>query len=68
MCRPDRVGIDREENELHISQSGAITGHQWQVLRGLGHAVQAHSCAVQVREKEEHAMARNVLQAQLTWS
>ena len=43
-------------------------GHQWQVLRGLGHAVQAHSCAVQEREKEEHAMARNVLQAQLTWS
>ena len=58
MCRPDRVGIDHEENELQITQGGAIAGRRWQVLRGLGHAVQARSCAVQVREKAEHAIGQ----------
>ena len=56
----------REENELQISQSGAITGHQWQVLSGLGHLVQARSCAVQVREKAEHAKGQRMLRGQLT--
>ena len=43
----------------------AVCGRQ---LGGCGTriAVQARSRAAQVKEKEEHAMARNVLQGQLT--
>ena len=55
-----------EESESEITQSRAAAGRLWQAVGGLRHAVQARSRAAQVKEKEEHAMARNVLQGQLT--
>ena len=68
MCRPDRVGIDGEENELHIKPWHATAGRQRHMLGGLGHAVQARSQAAQLKEKAERPVGRLVLQAQVTWS
>ena len=49
-----------------MSPCSAAAGHRWQVLGALGHALQRRSRAMQVKEKAEHAMARNGVQAQLT--
>ena len=51
-----------------ISQSSAAAGRRWQALGGWGRAcaVQVRSRAAQARERDEHAMARTGLQAQLT--
>ena len=43
-------------------------GRRCQVLVALGHALQRRSRTVQLKEKAEHAMTRNGVQAQLTWT
>ena len=40
MCRPDRVGIDREESELHISHGMGAAGVKRHMIGLLGHRVE----------------------------
>ena len=40
MCRPGRVGIDREESELHISHGMGAAGVKRHMLGLLRHRVQ----------------------------